>query len=759
MRSIATTSLDSSTTQSTATVAPRVAADPALLVLGDVAADRAEADLVLDLDEHVRQPLDVDRVGVEQVERDPLRTLGADAGQPAELVDQVLDDAFVHGAARSARRREAGRSRPPARSGASSPRPRAPPASGPICSAASALGLVGGVADRRHHHVAEGLGVVGIAGLRLDRHRDQVAGAGDGRGHEAAGRRALHPGLGQPLLGRHQLLLQALGLGEQRGHVGGAACEHDSLLGSRVDRPGSSGRGRAYGRFGISSITWAPSSRVSSSWVCLAAALDVGVVGMCRLVGVGRRGRGRGGSRQPVASRAAADPGLPPGGRAEAPGVPRTGRRPTRPASRRRARRSSTWRSTSSQPLRANESRLPALTNATVRVLPSSACTCALWLSSDQASRRADLVRSTTSGQARRTSTRPRAEAAGRVRGPERARGQRPRLPRRARPARARPPARVRARVQRPARGAGAGCGAARLPARAVGGLGRRLGGWLGRRLARRGRGGGCRTGCGAGAAASAGGVVVVGTRAAPWRGGRPSIAIRRSIRSRRACTPSTPSSAAGSSTRAHISSSSSRGAVAPRISPSAVATTSAARTRSAAPKRAACPASRSPCSGPTSSRPSRAASGTWASTIRSRSRVSRSSTNRRGSRPPSTTRSTMRKTAPPSPAANASTTSSSSDSGVKPSSPVASAYVSPSSPAPPISWSSDAQGVAGGPAAGPYDQRQRRRLDRDALALADLGEVVAQQPRRQQPERVVVGAGADRRRAPGRARSWRTRT
>ena len=34
--------------------------------------------------------------GREQVERDPLGTLRADARQPAELVDEVLDRAFVH---------------------------------------------------------------------------------------------------------------------------------------------------------------------------------------------------------------------------------------------------------------------------------------------------------------------------------------------------------------------------------------------------------------------------------------------------------------------------------------------------------------------------------------------------------------------------------------------------------------------------------------------------------------------------------------
>ena len=78
-----------------ARVAPRVAADPALLVLGDVEADAAELHLRLDLDQHVGEPAYVGGVGLQQVERDPLRALGTDARQPAELVDQVLDYAFV----------------------------------------------------------------------------------------------------------------------------------------------------------------------------------------------------------------------------------------------------------------------------------------------------------------------------------------------------------------------------------------------------------------------------------------------------------------------------------------------------------------------------------------------------------------------------------------------------------------------------------------------------------------------------------------
>ena len=37
-----------------------------------------------------------DRLGLQEVEGDPLGALRTDARQPTELVDQVLDDAFVH---------------------------------------------------------------------------------------------------------------------------------------------------------------------------------------------------------------------------------------------------------------------------------------------------------------------------------------------------------------------------------------------------------------------------------------------------------------------------------------------------------------------------------------------------------------------------------------------------------------------------------------------------------------------------------------
>ncbi|CAM3641166.1 hypothetical protein NOMA109596_04870 [Nocardioides marinus] len=54
-------------------------------------------------------------------------------------------------------------------------------------------------------------------------------------------------------------------------------------------------------------------------------------------------------------------------------------------------------------------------------------------------------------------------------------------------------------------------------------------------------------------------------------------------------------------------------------------------------------------------------------------------------------------------------------------------------------------EGVSGRATAGPDDQRDRGRLDRHALLLAQLGEVAREQSRRDEPEGVVVGAGADR--------------
>jgi hypothetical protein len=83
----------SSTTHSSRRVPPRVAADAALVVLAHVEAALAEADAFLDRDDRAGQPLGVGALDGEQVEREPLRALRTDAGQPAELLDEVLDRA------------------------------------------------------------------------------------------------------------------------------------------------------------------------------------------------------------------------------------------------------------------------------------------------------------------------------------------------------------------------------------------------------------------------------------------------------------------------------------------------------------------------------------------------------------------------------------------------------------------------------------------------------------------------------------------
>ena len=183
---------------------------------------------------------------------------------------------------------------------------------------------------------------------------------------------------------------------------------------------------------------------------------------------------------------------------------------------------------------------------------------------------------------------------------------------------------------------------------------------------------------------------------------------------------------------------------MAPRISVRPAATMSAARLSSIAPKRAAWATSRSPASWGTSMSPVAGASGTAVTMTRSRSRRSRSSVKRRGSCPVSTTLSTTEKTAAPSRDANASTTSSRSVSGVKPSRSVASLWVTPGRAGAAEQLVEHGQRVARRPGPGAYDEGQGGRLDRHALLAGELGEVVAEQARRDQAEGVVVGARAD---------------
>ena len=80
-----------------ARVAARVVADPAVRALGEVEADLAQADALLDLADGVRQRVGVLGVGAQDVEGQPLSRAWTDAGQLAELGDQPLDRRRVQG--------------------------------------------------------------------------------------------------------------------------------------------------------------------------------------------------------------------------------------------------------------------------------------------------------------------------------------------------------------------------------------------------------------------------------------------------------------------------------------------------------------------------------------------------------------------------------------------------------------------------------------------------------------------------------------
>ena len=97
VRSMATTSRGSSTTQITAGSRRSSAADDATRALGDVEAALAERDARLHLQDRLGEPLRVGGGHPQHVEGDALRRLRTDAGQAAELVDQVLDRPLVDG--------------------------------------------------------------------------------------------------------------------------------------------------------------------------------------------------------------------------------------------------------------------------------------------------------------------------------------------------------------------------------------------------------------------------------------------------------------------------------------------------------------------------------------------------------------------------------------------------------------------------------------------------------------------------------------
>jgi hypothetical protein len=77
-------------------IATRITADAALILFGDISADSAEAHFLLHLAQGVNEALHVDGIRSQDVEGNALRALGPDTGKPAELIDQVLNYAFVH---------------------------------------------------------------------------------------------------------------------------------------------------------------------------------------------------------------------------------------------------------------------------------------------------------------------------------------------------------------------------------------------------------------------------------------------------------------------------------------------------------------------------------------------------------------------------------------------------------------------------------------------------------------------------------------
>lgn len=216
-----------------------------------------------------------------------------------------------------------------------------------------------------------------------------------------------------------------------------------------------------------------------------------------------------------------------------------------------------------------------------------------------------------------------------------------------------------------------------------------------------------------------------------------------RSRRSIRAWSERSSSYAAGSSTRAQINSSWSRGEVAPRISVSPALTRSAARLSSAAPNTEACACIRSTTSAGASMSPFSPASGTAARMTRSRNRSRRSATKRRGSLPP------RRRDRPPR-RRRPRPRGERIDDGIE-QRPVG---VPQQGGGHGVRHTvlggageelvHDGHGVTHGPGPGPHDERQHAVLDGNALAPADVPEVLPKRPRRHEPERIVMGARPD---------------
>ena len=169
----------------------RVAAILAGLAVADVVAERAEAQLVLDVEDRLRQVLGVVAAGAQHMEGEPLRGFLADAGEAFEFGDQPGERFGEIGhVLRTAR--AAGPCRPACR-----------PSSAAICVVHLLDGLVAG----GHDHVLEHLDIARDFGVDL--HAEQILLAVHlDRDHAAAGG-GLHADQRDLLL---QLLLHLLRL-------------------------------------------------------------------------------------------------------------------------------------------------------------------------------------------------------------------------------------------------------------------------------------------------------------------------------------------------------------------------------------------------------------------------------------------------------------------------------------------------------------------------------------------------------------------
>src|SRR6266511_1675594 len=245
-------------------VAAWVLADPAGVAFGDVPAVAAEVHPGLDLVDGHGQPLRVRRLDLEQVEGDPLGALGPDPGKPPELVDQILDRAFIHV-----------EKVPPAGLEAEARGQRQPLGDVVQALRGQVLGLAQALVHGGGHQVAQHLGVLGVDGVGVDRDRVDHAVALDlGRDDPAAGG-ALDDLLGQLVLGVLHLLLHLLDLLQHLVRVEPAAAHaHRLPLSLRSLDLGALARRPPEALLGCSSITWPPSSRAAQSATARASASE-----------------------------------------------------------------------------------------------------------------------------------------------------------------------------------------------------------------------------------------------------------------------------------------------------------------------------------------------------------------------------------------------------------------------------------------------------------------------------------------------------